>query len=382
MNDLGFNAVGPIPEISRKTPSEQSWSFGIQKELPLKILAEATYIGKKGTHLYFGSARELNHLGPEIERMSHDQISALNESVDNPFYGIITDPNSPLSGPTVPRYQLLLPFPQFTGFLGDSPPVANSIYHAGQFRVERRFSNGLQFLVTYTISKSIDNASVTDDSVEWLGGMLSLQSPNNYALERSVSGFDISQVWQFSYSFDLPFGRGKRFGSHWGPILNAIAGGWQTNGIWRFDTGRPIAPLFEGGQGLPTYGNQRPNLVGTLRRSDGSKSDRIEQYFANREALQPAAEFTLGSAPRTISSVRQPGTANTNLSLFKNVSLGRFKEGMGIQFRIEAFNALNHTQFAGPNTTIGTDPLRDSFGQIHRTNIGPRELQVALRLYF
>jgi carboxypeptidase family protein/TonB-dependent receptor-like protein len=379
LNDLGFDAVGPIREISRKTPSEQSWSLGIQKELPLKILAEATYVGKKGTHLYFGSARQLNHLGPEIENMSLDQIHALNEQVDNPFFGIITDQNSPLSGPTVPRFQLMVPFPQFTGFLGDSPPVANSIYHAGQFRMERRFSNGLQFLVTYTISKSIDNASVTDDSVEWLGGALSLQNPNNLALERSVSGFDISQLLQFTYSCELPFGRGKRFGNKWGPILNAVAGGWQTNGIWRFDTGRPILPRFDGGQSLPTYGGQRPNLVGPLRRSSGPESERIEQYFANRDVLQRTPDFTLGNAPRTISSVRQPGTANTNLSLFKNFSLGRLREGMGLQIRLEAFNAFNHTQFAGPDTTIGTD---DSFGQIRSTNIGPREMQIALRFSF
>src|SRR5262249_2868209 len=241
---------------------------------------------------------------------------------------------------------------------------------------------GLQFLVTYTISKSIDDASVTDDSVEFLGGVLSLQNPNNLALERSVSGFDISQVLQFSYSLELPFGRGRRFGSNLRPIVNAIIGGWQTNGIWRFDTGRPILPFFDGGQGLPTYGAQRPNLVGRLRRSNGSKSDRIQQYFANREVLQPAQEFTLGTAPRTISSVRQPGQANTNLSLFKNFALGRFREGMSLQFRIEAFNAFNHTQFGGPNTTIGTDALRDSFGQITSTNIGPRELQMALKLYF
>src|SRR6185369_15058532 len=102
----------------------------------------------------------------------------------------ITDPLSPLSGDEVQAYQLLLPYPQFTSFAGDSPPIASSIYHAAQFRVEKGFSNGFQFLVTYTVSKSIDDASATDDSISWLGGGLNgdtigVQNPNNLRAERS-----------------------------------------------------------------------------------------------------------------------------------------------------------------------------------------------------
>ncbi len=126
-------------------------------------------------------------------------------TVSSPFFGFITDPLSPLSQPTVSAYQdpnnafgISLPFPQFTGFSGDSPPIANSIYHAAQFRAEKSFSGGLEFLVTYTVSKSIDGASATDDSISWLGGgfnayTIGVQDPYNLRAERSVSTFDIPQ---------------------------------------------------------------------------------------------------------------------------------------------------------------------------------------------
>ena len=87
--------------------------------------------------------------------------------------------------------------------------IANSIYHGLQLLAEKRYSNGLQFLVTYTWSKSIDDSSQADDNVTWLGSFSSLQDPNKPWLERSLSTFDIPHVLQFSYSYDLPFGRGR-----------------------------------------------------------------------------------------------------------------------------------------------------------------------------
>src|SRR4029077_9100922 len=117
----------------------------------------------------------------------------------------ICDTTSGLAGPTISLAQLLVPFPQYNGFQGDSPPIANSIYHALQIRAEKQFSGGLQFLMTYTLSKSIDDASSTDDSVVFLGGgylntgtILSVQNPYDLRGERAESVFDIPQVFQFS----------------------------------------------------------------------------------------------------------------------------------------------------------------------------------------
>ena len=101
-------------------------------------------------------------------------------------------------------------------------------------------------------------------------------------------------------------------------------------------------------------------------------------YFANGSALSQPAAFTLGSAPRTITSVRQPGTRLAGMSLFKEFPMGSVHEGMRLEFRAEAFNAFNHPQFAGPSATVGSP----RFGKIRSTIDDPRELQLGLKLYY
>jgi hypothetical protein len=89
MNDVGFGAIGPVrTSDAARTPYEQSWSFGIERQLPSNIVVTAQYLGKKGTHLYFAGTNQLNVLGPRIENYSQSQIAALNTLVANPFYGI------------------------------------------------------------------------------------------------------------------------------------------------------------------------------------------------------------------------------------------------------------------------------------------------------
>jgi hypothetical protein len=378
MNDVGFTAVGPIRSSHPSTPYEQAWSLGIQKELPGKFLLDTTYVGKKGTHLYFAGTENLNHLGPEVENYSAAQISDLYSYIPNPFYGHITDPSSSLSGSQVQKYQLMLPFPQFTGFSGDPLNVADSIYHSLQVKVERRFSKGLSLLATYVWSKSIDDASTPSDATSSYlgGGTASLQDPNNRSLERSLSTFDMAHVFQFTYTYELPIGRGKAIGGQMNPVLNAIVGGWQTNGTWRFSDGTPIGLGYDGSQQIPTYGSQRPNLTAALTCNSGS--DFLTDYFANPGAAVAPAPYAIGNAPRTIGSCRAPGIANTNLSLFKSFSFPRLREGASMQVRLEAFNALNHTQFGSPNTTIDGG----SFGQISSVAVLPREVQLALKLAF
>jgi hypothetical protein len=405
LNDVGFPAVGPIPQISLNTPYEQTWSFELQKEFPSKIIVDATYLGKKGTHLYWGGFRENNFLGPWVEKLSPGQIQQLTvANQQNPFFcaappcptsNFITDPNSGLSAQTIAPVQLLLPFPQFTGFQGDSPPIANSIYHALQLRAQKAFANGLQFLVSYSFSKSIDDASAQDDSVSWTGGgtpggsTLSVQDPNNLAAERAVSVFDIPQELKFSYVYALPIGHGKRFGGGMHPVLDAIVGGWQTSGNWVIQSGRPVLPLEGGGANpIPTYG-QRPSLIAPLTRSSGSPESATEgcqanctNYYnllpGNQSPLVQSANFTLGNAPRTITTVRQPGYNRADLAVFKEFSLASLREGMHLEFRAESFNALNHPEFAGPNTKAGSS----NFGQIGGLIDGPRQMQLGLKLSF
>jgi hypothetical protein len=374
LTNIGLQALGP-DRTQTDTPYEQSWSFGFQRAMPAGVIVDASYIGKKGTHLLFGGAGHLDHLGPQEQSYSRNQITALNTYVNNPFYGIITDPTSALSSPQVPAYQLQLPYPQFSDFDLLTPPWANSTYHAFQLRVEKQLSKGLQFLVTYVNSKSLDNASIAGEGNSFLGGSSSaILDPNNLSLERALSQFDIPQVLQFSYVYALPIGRGKPFGTDLNPVLNAIIGGWQTNGMWRFDDGQPIALSLTGGQALPGYG-QRPNMSAAPTRSSGP--DWLNQYFANPQVFSIPDPYTLGNAPRTL-SLRNPGTANATLSLFKEFTMNRIREGMRMEYRLESFNALNHPQFCGPNATVGSG----SFGKVTCQANSPREVQMALKLYW
>lgn len=377
---VGDSVQAPFRGI-HATPYEQSWNFGLQRQLPGSLVLEASYVGMKGTHLYYGGAENFNHL-PEIAGASQSQITALNQQVANPFYGIIQ--TGALSGPQVSAYQLQLPYPQFTGFSVDSLPVANSIYHSLQLRAEKRFSKGLQFLVTYTLSKSIDDSS-GQGLTAWLApaGFSSLQDPNNRSLERSLSQFDSTHVLNISYVWDIPIGRGKLIGHNLNPWVNGIVGGWKTNAIWQFASGQPLGLSLANGQNLPTYGAQRPNLLGTLKKGSGSNSNLVNQYFANPEVAVAPPPFALGTAPRMLPNLRGPGINVANLSLFKEFSLARIREGMRLEYRAEAFNAFNHPGFCGPDTSVNDG----SFGQIFGANqycggVDSREVQMALKFYF
>ena len=385
MNDVGFGANGPLRAPgANHTPYEQSWSLGIERQLPSNILISAEYIGKKGTHLPFSGSTQRNYLGPSVESLpttaadpnnpcQTPTVPCLNSFVNNPFAGVITDPNSSLSSSQVQYFQLLVPYPQFTGVATEPQLIANSNYHTLQLLAEKRYSNGLQFLATFTWSKSIDDSSQADDNVTWLGSFSSLQDPNKPWLERSLSTFDIPYVIQFSYTYDLPFGRGRAFLGSMPRWAEAIIGGWKTNGIWRIADGRPLTFTVADGNALPTYGTQRPNIVGTPRRNHGS--DWVDNYFVDNTVFQRPDDFTLGDAPRALGSVRSPWSFTTNLSLGKQFSL---REEMKLEFRIEAKNAFNHPVFGTPNTSVDDQ----NFGKIFYTSVGPRELQLALKFSF
>jgi hypothetical protein len=389
LNDVGFGANGPIRAPSwNQTPYEQSWSFGIEHELPSHILINAEYIGKKGTHLPFSGSTERNFLGPGVESLPVGDFTAatpcqaglsiacLSSAVTNPFAGLISDPNSTIgsSFPQIQYFQLLRPFPHFTGVSTEPQLIANSIFHGLQLTADKKYSNGLQLLATFAWSKSIDNASAADTNVSWAGSFDSLQDPNKPELERSLSSFDIPYVIQFSYSYDLPVGRGRAFLGNMPRWADLIIGGWKTSGIWRISDGRPL-PFFlnDGGQPLPTYGAQRPNIVGTPKRNHGS--DWVDNYFADNSVFQRPAPYTLGDARRTLGSVRSPWSFTTNLSVGKQFPI---REEMNFEFRVEAHNALNHPVFGTPDTNVGDD----TFGTINYTSVGPREVQLGFKFNF
>jgi len=373
--DLGQTAVGSLRRM-KNIPYAETWTLGVEKQLGWKTTLDAEYIGKHGVHLYYGGANQLNHLDSSWEGKTTAQINTLWNQVENPFKGVITDSTSSLSQDKVWAYQLDLPYPQFTGVTTEVPPSAYSIYHALQVTASKNYSNGLQMLVTYTWSKSIDDASVDDDNVTWLGSFLSLQDPNHPDHERSLSTFDIPAVLQASYTYALPVGRGMALLNHMPGYLEAVFGGWRTNGVWRVAGGRPLAFGLSDGVAIPTYGSQRPNLNGKPKRFHGS--DWIDSYIANPSVLSKPDPYVLGSAPRATGAIRSPRSFTSNMSMEKDFLLDFIRHGLKLEFRVEAQNALNHPVFGTPNTSLDSD----QFGVISYTSVAPRELQFGAKLNF
>jgi len=414
LNDVGYGANGPLRTPgANQTPYEQSWSLGLERQMPWNVVLDVEYLGKKGTHLPFSGLNQLNILGPWVESLpltSPDpnnscatlNMSCLNSQVPNPFSsqngGPISDPNSALGQPQISYASLLVPHPQFpNGISTDVQMVANSIYHGLQLTARKAFSNGLEFLVNYTWSKSIDDASVGDDNVTWLGSFTAIQDLNKPQLERSLSTFDTPSVLKFSYSYDLPFGRGRAFLNGIPRALDAVIGGWKTNGIWMISDGRPLAiTVSNGGTPIPTYGSQRPVITGKLRRNYGH--DWQDQFFADPntapnnntavgDILNIPAPYTLGNMPRTTAEVRTPLAFTSDLSVAKQFLLTSWHEGVRMELRLEAQNAFNHPLFSlgtpgpyGDSTLNVGDP---SFGIIpYMAPTGPRQVQLALKFTF
>jgi hypothetical protein len=381
------NGIDPLLRNLNNLPYIQTWNAGFQYELPGNVIVSANYIGTKGTHLYYYGSDGLNYLGKWIESASSTEITNLETYVNNPFYGIITNPNDPLSSPQVQAVQLLYQYPQYTGLWPGHAPEANSVYDAFQLQVNKRLSQGLEFLVNYTWSKSLDDASVGTNST-WLGGFGELVDPNNLELERSLSEYNIPQVFNVAYVYQLPFGKGRHWASHWNKWVDGFLGGWQTSGMWRFDDGQPLSVSTNGTVALPGGYGQRADLIGQLLVNPRSKwfcSNPGCGYFSNQgpgqastDVVVDPAPYTIGTAPRTLPNVRIPGTQSAALGVFKEIPLSPLGEGSHLEIRVESFNAFNHPQFCGPNTNIDNG----TFGVISYQCNSPREVQLGLKLYW
>jgi hypothetical protein len=258
------------------------------------------------------------------------------------------------------------------------PPWSNSEYNGLEIRAEKRLSKGLEFVTSYVWSKSIDDSSVQGDNTAWLGGHTHLRDPNDRKLERGLSQFDMPQSFQLSYIYNLPFGHGMHWGSHWNGVVNAFLGGWETTGIWTLMTGQPIYLSWTScGLPIPTWGCQQPDIVGPLRKNHGVNW--MQDYFSNdSQVLREPAPYTLGTAPSVLPNASGPGTANGDLAIYKNFALRKVREGMSLQLRLETLNGLNHPQFAAPNTAFESG----IFGLISQQLNTPRQVQLGAKLMF
>jgi hypothetical protein len=380
LTNVGLSVTGGVNAPGwNNQPYLQAWNFGIQRTLPGQILLDINYAGQKGTHLLYGGYTSLQYLGPQVEKETPAQLTALTTYVNNPFYGIITNPASCLSGPQVEAASLLWPNPQFCGEDFVEPPWSNSNYNALQISAEKKLAQGLQFLVNYTWSKSMDDTSCNGDNVCWIGGFTRLEDPNNTRkLPYAASEFNMPQVLNVSYVYHLPFGHGLHWGRNVNRWVNGVLGGWETTGIWVFTTGQPL-PLswISCGVPIPSYGCQQPNLIAPLQKNHGSNW--INQYFTNENtALAEPAPFSLGTGPPVLSGTYGPGTFNANIAVYKNFALRKMREGASFQVRLETINGFNTPKFSAPNTTFESP----TFGLITSQANSPRQIQLGMKLYF
>jgi hypothetical protein len=367
---VGGGDGGVFPDT--RSPYIQQWNLNIQRELPGNIVFEAAYIGSKGTRLLAGeSGLNYNQLPASFLSLG----SQLTEQVPNPFFGIFTNPTSNLRFPTVSRNQLLRPYPQYGDINAFRVPFGFSIYHGGTLKADKRFSNGTSFLVAYTWSKLIDDVSTT---VGFLGQASARQDVYNRAAERAIGSQDIAHRFVTGFVYDLPFGKGKRFGNNLRPAANWALGGWQFNGIVAFQSGIPIiitqqannVQLFNPSQ-RPTWNGNDPNIDGA------SKDAKIAKWF-DTSAFSITPTRTFGNTPRVMPNLRADGEKNFDLSLFKNNYLRDGK--WNVQFRAEFFNAFNRVRFNQPNTLGQVD--NNGFGVVTGQGNSPRQIQLALKLIF
>jgi hypothetical protein len=318
------SAIGGYAQVpTNRTPYSYQYNLFVQRDIAYGITTEIGYVGSQNRkqigYVYFNTA--------------------------------------PVPGPGSVQPRRLLPA------YGDVLKGANdfsSNYNALQIQAKKRYHDGLDFTANYTYSRSLDYQSSLAE--------FKTQNPFNMRADYSRSSFDLTHVFDVSYVYDLPFGRGRKYAGDLPRFTDAFLGGWSLEGITRLETGPPDNATS--GQDRANVGTsvQRPDLVG--RPNDGPKT--IHQWF-NTSAFVLPAQYTFGSAGAYI--VQAPGLKSWDLAIYKSFSI---VEHQVLDFRAEAFDFPNLTNFSDPNTGLAST----SFGTITSTRIANRQLQLSLRYSF
>lgn len=354
-----------------KAPRVQQFSVDVERDLPGHVALDVAYIGSRASHLSpspsSSTAVNINQL-PSSDLALGDSLS---DEVANPYY--VEGGAGILGEATVARSQTLRPFPQFTSvnlFLSS----ARAKYDALLIKAEKRAGHGLNLLASFTWSSNWDSAFGTANSIQ-SPGFTAPQNIYDLGAEYSRSATDAPYRFVTGALYDLPFGRGGRFATG-NRLTDEVIGHWQLNVLPTFRSGFPVSIRQSSNPNSTVVGNgvQRPNLVaGASLATHGSLYDRLDGYI-NSDAFTASSAYSFGNAPRTL-SLRGPGYANWDLSLFKNIPI---RERANVQFRAEAFNAFNTPLFNGPNTAFGSS----NFGKITSQANFPRYLQLGLHITY
>jgi hypothetical protein len=342
----------------------QQYSLDVQRQLPGSLVVSTGFIGSKGVHLQ-QDGRNIDQLDPAYLSLG----SALNQSVTNPMY--LNGGAVAVGNPTIARSQLLLPYPQFTKVTLSPSGTNKSFYTAAYFKVQRRFSQGLTVLGTYTWSRTLDQGFGTTAN-NYNAAPSGPQNSYDLSSEYGLSTFSTPNRLSLAATYELPFGPGKPMLAK-SKVLGTIAGGWSINMTSVMQSGYPLAISQPNNNSVFGTATQRPNATGISPNVDADFAKRLDGWI-NPAAFSLAPQFTFGNVSRVI-PMRGPGQINFDLSLFKTFLMGeRFKA----QFRAEALNFTNTPTFNGPNTTF----TNGSFGFITTQANYPRLLQLGVRMFF
>ena len=326
--------------LNNRTPYTQSFSFNLQRALPGNVVAEIGYVGTKGTRL-----------PGEVD-------------------GDPAPPGNPATEQQRRIYASTLPnVTGITYYIN----AFSSIYHSLQVKVEKRFSHGLQFLSTYTFSKSIDEAS--GSPVTGGGDSNSSNFPQNpfdWSADRALSAFNVKNKFVAAFNYNLPFGRSQAIGAQWNRAMDGILGGWQVNGILTVQSGLPFSVYATSNADCGcSSGGLRADVVGNPFPAGFHQT--INQWFDPAAFSDPPLD-QYGNSGRNI--IPGPGLTDLDFSLFKKF---RLDEKRMFQLRAEYFNILNHPNFLYPTTT--TDATWNTGGILTQA-MPARVGQLALKFTF
>lgn len=373
----------------RKNPQVWRFTLGIQRELPGNFMVELTYLGQRGQNIPYVNA--LNFVPEQFRTQDPRNNTAANTFltalVPNPFRGL-TPENAATNGATIARSRLLQQYPHFANFFGEFYDGSNR-YNGGYIRLEKRFTHGFMLSTSYTYSQFREKTAPLNP---W--------GP----LQDRVSPVDRPHRITVATVAELPFGKGRKWGSDWSGMVDALLGGWQLAGRFEWQTGQPLIwndVYFDPGCGDPSEVLQSTWGHDSQGRKYGVDLPIIDTscfYTFNGTQFRNAAgnpvtfqapEIQRGVAnmrtfPSTIDSVRFQNHHILDIGLTKNFTLG---SRVKLQIRAEALNATNYTIFGFGNIQAGNLlPTQANFGVLTNldssTVIRPRDIQLGAKITF
>jgi hypothetical protein len=353
----GISFFNPDPKVSKQL----RYQVGIQREVRGGITLEASYVGNYGYDIEI--SRNINTLPIQYLNTDNSRTAAMNANntfltatVANPFSGLI--PGASINGGTTSRAQLLRPMPGY-GDITTSNNDGKSWYNSAQLGVQKRFSKGYTLGVSYTLSK-------WEQATEYLNA--ADPSPT-----RVISDLDVKHRLSVSAILNVPFGKGRKFGTDASGALEAILGGWQLQGVYTYQAGFPVTfgtNGFWNGQSLALSKSERS----TLKWFNTANITNVVNGAVANDATPVNHRRTM---PLRFSDVRRDAINSLDASLLKNVAL---KGRTSLQLRFEFVNALNSSYFPAPVV----NPTATNFGQISASNQSnyARRAQIAAKLLF